>query len=107
MPSITSPGSTRSTRSSIPRHHDGGAAGQRGSGAVTSGILSWQSVILSVAKDLSNDIPLWAPDPERIARANLTAFIQHIQAKQPAGAERVEDFASLYQWSVAHPEAFW
>jgi acetoacetyl-CoA synthetase len=54
-----------------------------------------------------DEAPLWTPDPDRVARANLTAFIQHIQAKQPAGPERVDDFASLYRWSVAHPEAFW
>ncbi|HEY4648711.1 MAG TPA: AMP-binding protein, partial [Gemmatimonadales bacterium] len=30
-----------------------------------------------------------------------------MQEKQPTGAERVGDFASLYHWSVAHPEAFW
>jgi acetoacetyl-CoA synthetase len=74
--------------------------GQWGRGAV-------ESVILSAAKDLSDSLPLWTPDPQRVQRANLTAFIKHIQAKQPAGAEHVEDFASLYQWSVARPEAFW
>ncbi len=47
------------------------------------------------------------PDPERIRRANLTAFIEHIKNHKPNGAETVGDFDSLYRWSVGRPEAFW
>ncbi len=39
--------------------------------------------------------------------ANLTRFISQIQKQQPAGAKAVSDYASLYRWSVEHPEAFW
>jgi acetoacetyl-CoA synthetase len=53
------------------------------------------------------EAPLWTPDPDRIARANLTAFIEHIKKQKPKGAEPVDDFGSLYRWSVEHPEAFW
>jgi acetoacetyl-CoA synthetase len=53
------------------------------------------------------DSPLWTPDPGRVARANLTAFIKHVQQQKPAGADDVTDFASLYRWSVERPEAFW
>jgi acetoacetyl-CoA synthetase len=53
------------------------------------------------------DSPLWTPDPGRVARANLTAFIKHIQKKKPAGSKGVKDFDSLYRWSVERPEAFW
>ena len=53
------------------------------------------------------EAPLWTPDSDRIARANLTAFIKHIQKTKPAGAKGVRDFPSLYRWSVEHPEAFW
>ena len=49
--------------------------------------------------------PIWTPDPGRVERANLTAFIKHIQST--AGAKGIDDFASLYRWSVEHPEAFW
>jgi acetoacetyl-CoA synthetase len=42
-----------------------------------------------------------------VARANLTAFIRHIQKQKPGGAEAVEDFTALYRWSVEHPDAFW
>ncbi len=53
------------------------------------------------------DSPVWTPDPGRVARANLTAFIQHVQRRNPAGAEDVTDFPSLYRWSVERPDAFW
>ncbi len=54
-----------------------------------------------------DDSPLWTPDPGRVARANLTRFISHIQEQKPARGETVSDYASLYRWSVEHPEAFW
>jgi acetoacetyl-CoA synthetase len=58
--------------------------------------------------DLSDaEAPLWVPDPERVKRANLTAFISHIQQQKPAGSEAVHDYASLYRWSIDHPDAFW
>ena len=53
------------------------------------------------------DSPLWTPDAGRVARANLTRFIHHIQQQKPAGAGGVTDFASLYRWSVERPDAFW
>ena len=40
-------------------------------------------------------------------RANLTAFISHIQQAKPAGSHGVVDHTSLYCWSVEHPEVFW
>jgi acetoacetyl-CoA synthetase len=55
----------------------------------------------------SQEAAVWTPDPDRIARANLTAFIRHIQGKKPAGAEGVTDFSSLWRWSVDQPAAFW
>ena len=51
--------------------------------------------------------PIWAPGAERVRRANLTAFLKHIGDRQPSGAAPVADFASLYQWSVERPDAFW
>ena len=41
------------------------------------------------------DGPLWTPSADRIARANLTRF----------GGGR--PYAELYDWSIAHPDAFW
>ena len=43
--------------------------------------------------------PIWTPSPERIARANLTAFTRRYHA----GA----DYQSLWRWSIEQPEAFW
>jgi acetoacetyl-CoA synthetase len=51
--------------------------------------------------------PIWAPSPERVARANLTRFLAHVRLARPAGADDVWDTRSLYQWSVARPDAFW
>ena len=56
---------------------------------------------------MADETPLWSPDAERVKRANLTAFINHIQKQKPAASRGVNDFASLYRWSVEHPEAFW
>src|SRR5258705_5915964 len=51
--------------------------------------------------------PIWTPSPGRVARANMTRFLTHVRHSGPAGAEEVWDVASLYQWSVARPDAFW
>jgi acetoacetyl-CoA synthetase len=51
--------------------------------------------------------PIWTPSAARVAAANLTRFQAHVRASSPAGAEGVWDVPSLYDWSVAHPEAFW
>jgi acetoacetyl-CoA synthetase len=37
----------------------------------------------------------------------MTAFLQRVRDRRPAGAEAVVDFPSLYAWSVARPDAFW
>jgi acetoacetyl-CoA synthetase len=37
----------------------------------------------------------------------MTAFLQRVRDRRPAGAEAVVDFPSLYRWSVARPESFW
>src|SRR5689334_25409734 len=51
--------------------------------------------------------PIWTPSPARVASANLTRFLAHVRTTSPIGAESVWDVPSLYDWSVAHPEAFW
>ncbi len=51
--------------------------------------------------------PIWSPDPDRAARANLTRFLAHVRERRPPGAESVRDYPSLYSWSVARPDAFW
>ena len=48
--------------------------------------------------------PLWKPTPERIAQANLTAFIRRVEQEW---AVVLPDYQALYQWSITHPEQFW
>ena len=48
--------------------------------------------------------PLWTPSPDRVARANLTAFIATVRREY--GAD-VADYRSLYRWSITSPERFW
>ena len=50
------------------------------------------------------DQPLWQPSPERIARANMTAFARHVRRQWAAN---VSDYPSLYDWSITRPEQFW
>jgi len=48
--------------------------------------------------------PLWAPSPERIAAANLTRFIAHVQREWGVACD---GYGALWRWSVAAPERFW
>jgi acetoacetyl-CoA synthetase len=48
--------------------------------------------------------PLWTPSPDRIARARLTQFQQHVAAQWHVDAH---DYRSLYAFSVDRPDAFW
>ena len=48
--------------------------------------------------------PLWQPSPERVARANVTAFTRAAEARWGV---RIPDYASLDRWSVQHSERFW
>ena len=47
---------------------------------------------------------LWRPDAERIATARVTAFTVAVNERWNATCT---DYASLWRWSVAQPEAFW
>jgi acetoacetyl-CoA synthetase len=47
---------------------------------------------------------LWCPSAERIAEANVTAFMHQVNARWKADCS---DYASLWRWSVAQPESFW
>ncbi|MDP2239775.1 MAG: acetoacetate--CoA ligase [Burkholderiales bacterium] len=49
-------------------------------------------------------IPLWQPSPERIAAANLTAFMRYVRER--CGAD-IRDYPALYDWSIADPDRFW
>ncbi|MBL8399718.1 acetoacetate--CoA ligase [Accumulibacter sp.] len=47
---------------------------------------------------------LWRPSAERIAAARLSAFITAVHRRWQLDCP---DYASLWRWSVAQPEAFW
>ncbi|KAB2841532.1 MAG: acetoacetate--CoA ligase [Burkholderiales bacterium] len=47
---------------------------------------------------------LWQPGPERVASARITAFARAAEAKSGC---KLPDYAALYAWSIAEPEAFW
>ncbi len=48
--------------------------------------------------------PLWQPSPERIAGANLTAFMARVERDWGV---KLGDYTALYDWSVSELEAFW
>ncbi|MBK1679056.1 acetoacetate--CoA ligase [Rhodocyclus tenuis] len=48
--------------------------------------------------------PLWRPRPEALANSRIGAFMRAIERQH--GPE-LGDYASLWRWSVAQPEAFW
>ncbi|MEV7995993.1 acetoacetate--CoA ligase [Streptomyces sp. NPDC086077] len=52
-----------------------------------------------------NPQPLWQPDPERIAQAQMTKF--QGWAAEHHGAPREGGYAALHRWSVDELEAFW
>ncbi len=48
--------------------------------------------------------PLWNPSPERVAKSNVTRFIQLVNERE---GTRLGDYPSLYRWSVDEREKFW
>ena len=48
--------------------------------------------------------PLWRPSGERIASARLSAFMAAVNRRWQADCS---DYAALWRWSLAQPEAFW
>ena len=53
---------------------------------------------------MTTDTMLWQPSPERIARANITAFARRVAA---ASGRSFPDYAALWRWSNEDREAFW
>ena len=47
---------------------------------------------------------MWEPSPERIAAANITAFMRFARERDGVVAH---DYAELYDWSIKAPERFW
>jgi acetoacetyl-CoA synthetase len=47
---------------------------------------------------------MWTPSPERIAGANITAFMRLVRDRYDVV---VRDYGELYAWSIREPERFW
>ncbi|MDB6045822.1 MAG: acetoacetyl-CoA synthase [Gammaproteobacteria bacterium] len=47
---------------------------------------------------------IWRPSAARIADANLTGFIDCLNARRSL---KLRDYGDLYAWSVSHPAEFW
>ena len=47
---------------------------------------------------------LWSPGTRRVQEANITRFMQLIRQKRDPG---INDYASLYRFSIDSPKAFW
>jgi acetoacetyl-CoA synthetase len=52
---------------------------------------------------MNDEAPHWTPSAERVAAARLTKFHALARERGACGG----DYASLWQWSVDHPAAFW
>ena len=48
---------------------------------------------------------LWVPSAERVASAQLTAFMESVKAVM--GFDADGDYFALHQWSLDEPAAFW
>ena len=48
--------------------------------------------------------PMWEPSAERIAQANLTAFMREVRERRGVDAR---DYRELHAWSILEPEQFW
>ena len=59
----------------------------------------------SIDKVIQLTTPLWAPSPQRIADARMSAFIAF--ANKSYGLQLGPDYHSLHHWSVREPEQFW
>jgi acetoacetyl-CoA synthetase len=47
---------------------------------------------------------MWEPSAERIAQANLTAFMREVRERRGV---RASDYRELHAWSIREPEQFW
>ena len=50
------------------------------------------------------DRPLWVPDCDRVAAANMTAFARSAEGRW---GRALPDYPALHAWSVNEPAAFW
>jgi len=51
-----------------------------------------------------SDLPLWAPSNDRVAAAQVSAFMAEVNRRH---GTRLSDYRELHAWTVAHPDLFW
>ena len=51
-----------------------------------------------------SDAPLWAPSADRVAAAQVQAFMAEVNRRH---GTRHSDYRALHAWTVAHPDLFW
>ncbi|MDX1568896.1 MAG: acetoacetate--CoA ligase [Xanthomonadales bacterium] len=51
-----------------------------------------------------SDQPMWSPSPQRVEDSNMSRFIRFVGRQLD---ETVDDYASLYEFSIRKPAAFW
>ena len=50
------------------------------------------------------DKPLWSPSPERVAAAQVTAFMREANARHGL---KLQNYRELHAWTVSRPQDFW
>ncbi|MHC5003133.1 MAG: acetoacetate--CoA ligase, partial [Planctomycetota bacterium] len=50
------------------------------------------------------DTPIWQPSAERVARSNLTSFVEAVEQRT---GQRYADYAALHRWSVTDTAGVW
>ena len=58
---------------------------------------------------MPQEMPIWTPEPTRVAASHLARFIATLRAHGVTLPEPTQPtaFAALHAWSIAHPEEFW
>ncbi|MCK8062176.1 acetoacetate--CoA ligase [Vibrio sp. 1CM7H] len=55
---------------------------------------------------MPNSAPIWSPSSERVSNSNLLRFIEKVN-KDKAEGTAINNYTSLYQWSIDHNDEFW
>src|SRR5205814_1226261 len=50
------------------------------------------------------DVPLWTPDPKRVADSQLVAFMGMVNRRNGLA---LTSYRELHAWSITHSEKFW
>jgi acetoacetyl-CoA synthetase len=55
----------------------------------------------------SSDAPIWIPHAGQVALSRLAAFVTSLGELPQGSPQAPDDYAALWEWSVAHPGRFW